>query len=234
MTRFIALVSLVATLAIAASTGCNSNATPAAAPPAAHEVGSPEPSRTPSNRGSTAGRILPSAVPYSNVRLPSGTPVEVTLNTELSSESATVGNSWSGVTTRDLYANGELIAAAGSPAGGAVTGVAAARRGDRAMLDLGLAWISAGGTRHNVRGSTPAVIAGSTRARNLGAIAAATAAGAVVGHAIGKSDKGTLVGAIVGAGAATGVVSQTKGWQVLLKPGMALTFTTTESLAIRQ
>lgn len=234
MKRFSVTATLAAILAIASWTGCNTNATPAAAPPTASQVGSPLPARTPSTRGPATSRIIPAAVQYSNVHLPSGTPVDVTLNSEISSESATIGNSWSGVTTRDLVSNGELIAAAGSPAGGSVTGVAAARRGDRAMLDLGLSWISAGGTRYNVRGDTPAIIAGSTRARNLGAIAAATAAGAVVGHAIGKSDKGTLVGAIVGAGAATGVVSQTKGWQVLLKPGMAITFTTTETLAIRQ
>jgi len=61
-----------------------------------------------------------------------------------------------------------------------------------------------------------------------------TAAGAVVGHQIGGSDKGTVIGAIVGAGAATGVVSQTKGWQVVLKQGTPLTFTTSEAVAVRQ
>jgi len=77
------------------------------------------------------------------------------------------------------------------------------------------------------------VIAGSTRARNLGAIGAATAAGAVIGHAIGGSGKGTLIGAVVGGGAATGVVAETKGYQVVLKQGTSLTFTTTQSVAVR-
>jgi hypothetical protein len=37
----------------------------------------------------------------------------------------------------------------------------------------------------------------------------------------------------VGGGAATGVVSQTKGWQVVLKSGTPLTFTTSQALAVR-
>jgi hypothetical protein len=37
----------------------------------------------------------------------------------------------------------------------------------------------------------------------------------------------------VGGGAATGVVSQSKGWQVLLKQGTPLTFTTSEAVAVR-
>jgi hypothetical protein len=171
---------------------------------------------------------------YSSLHLPSGTAIDVTLGTGLSSETANVGSAWSGVLQNALYVDGRNVVPAGSAAGGTVTGVLAAKRGDRAMLDLGLGWFSVGGKEYRVNGSTPSVIAGSTRARNLGAIAAATVAGAVVGHAIGGSGKGTLIGAVVGGGAATGVVSQTKGWQVLLKPGMTLTFTTSEAVAVRQ
>ena len=39
--------------------------------------------------------------------------------------------------------------------------------------------------------------------------------------------------ALVGAGTATAVVSQTKGWQVVLKEGTPLTFTTNEAVAMR-
>jgi hypothetical protein len=49
----------------------------------------------------------------------------------------------------------------------------------------------------------------------------------------GGAGKGTVVGAVVGGGAATGVVSQSKGWQVLLKQGTPLTFTTSEAVAVR-
>jgi hypothetical protein len=169
-----------------------------------------------------------------DLNLPSGTSINVTLGTAISSESANVGDAWTGTVANAVVVNGRTLAPAGSVAGGTVTAVRPARKGDRAMLDLGLTSFSVGDRTYRVHGTTEAVIAGSTRARNLGVIGAATAAGAVIGHAIGGSGKGTLIGAIVGGGAATGAVSQTKGWQVVLKQGTPLTFTTSEAVAVRQ
>jgi len=160
--------------------------------------------------------------------LPSGTSIDITLATPLTSETANVGSAWNG-----SVLNGRDGIPAGSSVSGTVTSVKPARKGDRAMLDLGLTSITIDGRSYHVRGSTESIIAGSTRARNLGAIGAATVAGAVVGHAVGGSDKGTIVGGLIGAGAATGVVSQTKGWQVVLKEGTKLTFTTNEAVAVR-
>lgn len=168
-----------------------------------------------------------------DLTLPSGTSIDVTLATPLTSETAGVGNAWTGSTRSALVLDGRNLIPAGSSVNGTVTSVKPARKGDRAMLDLGLSSITVGGRSYRVRGSMESVIAGSTRARNLGAIGAATAAGAVVGHAIGGTGKGTLIGAIVGGGTATGVVSQTKGWQVVLKEGTALTFTTNQAVAVR-
>ncbi len=165
--------------------------------------------------------------------IPSGTSIDVTLTTPLTSETASVGNAWSGTTHVAWVRDGRNVIPTGSPVTGTVKSVTPARKGDRAMLDLGLTSITVDGHTYRVRGSTEAIIAGSPRARNLGAIGAATVAGAVVGHAIGGSDKGTIIGALAGGGAAAGVVSQTKGWQVVLKEGTALTFTTNEAVAVR-
>lgn len=160
--------------------------------------------------------------------IPSGTPLDVTLGTSLSSETAGVGDAWAG-----SVLHGQDGIPAGSAVRGTVRAVRTAQKGNRAMLDLTLSSITVGGRDYRINGDTEAVTAGSPRARNLGAIGAATAAGGIVGHAIGGSGKGTLIGAIVGGGAATGVVSQTKGWQVVLKSGTPLTFTTREAVAVR-
>jgi hypothetical protein len=165
--------------------------------------------------------------------LPSGTSIDVTLATPLTSETANVGNAWTGSTRNASVIDGRNLIPAGSSVAGTVTSVKAARKGDRAMLDLGLTSITIDGRRYRVHGSTEAIIAGSPRARNLGAIAAGTAAGALVGKAVSGSNKGTIIGAVVGGGAATGVVSQTKGWQVVLKEGTPLTFTTNQAVAVR-
>jgi hypothetical protein len=165
--------------------------------------------------------------------VPSGTSIDVTLNTRLTSETANVGDAWSGSTRTASMVDGHEVIPAGSAVVGTVTASTPAHKGDRAMLDLALASVTVGGHNYHVRGNTEPVIAGSTRARNLGAIAGAAAVGAIVGHAIGGSTKGTVIGAVVGGGTATGVVSQTKGYQVVLKEGTPLTFTTGASVAVR-
>ena len=173
------------------------------------------------------------AVVVADLNLPSGSSIDVTLGTGLSSESASVGDAWTGALAKSVVLDGQTLAPAGSVVSGTVTGVKPARKGDRAMLDLGLTSFTVGDRNYRVHGITEAVIAGSPRARNLGAIGAATAAGAVIGHAIGGTGKGTLIGAVVGGGAATGAVSQTKGWQVVLKQGTPITFSTSEAVAVR-
>jgi len=85
-----------------------------------------------------------------------------------------------------------------------------------------------------VHGSTEAIVAGSTRARNLGAIAGSAAAGALIGKAVTGSTEGAVAGAVVGGGVATGVVAASDGYQVVLKSGTALTFTTNEAMAVRR
>ena len=182
-----------------------------------------------SGSNNSSGNASSGAVQVADLNLPSGTSIDVTLGAAISSETASVGDAWSGALAKSVIVDGRTLVLAGSAVGGTVTGVTAAKQGNRAMLDLGLTSFA----NYRVHGNTEAVIAGSPRARNLGAIAAATVAGAVVGHQIGGSDKGTAIGAIVGAGAATGVVSQTKGWQVVLKQGTPLTFTTSEAVAVR-
>jgi hypothetical protein len=180
--------------------------------------------------GSSGGSapIRPAAL-----NLPSGTPIEITLTTPITSETASVGEAWSGSVRNAVMLNGRNVVPAGSPVTGTVTAVTAARRGDRALLDLQLASVTVNDHRYSVRGSMESVVAGSPRARNLGAIGASTVAGAVIGHAVGGSRTGTVVGGIIGAGAASAAVSQTRGWQVVLKPGTPLTFTTNEALAVR-
>jgi hypothetical protein len=178
------------------------------------------------NSGTSTNRVA-------ELTLPSGSSIDITLATPLTSETAKVGDAWTGSMRNASVVDGRSVIPAGSSVSGTVMSVKAARKGDRAMLDLGLASVTVDGRSYHVRGSTEAIIAGSTRARNLGAIGAATMAGAVVGHAIGGSDKGTIIGGVVGGGAATGVVSQTKGWQVVLKEGTPLTFTTNQAVAVR-
>jgi len=181
-----------------------------------------------------AGSSHSGSMHAADLTLPSGTSLDITLNTPLNSETANVGDAWSGSVRSASMVDGRSVIPAGSRVAGTVTSVTTAHRGDRAMLDLELSSVAVGDDHYRVRGSMESVIAGSTRARNLGAIAATTVAGAVIGHAIDGSSTGTVVGGVVGAGAGAVAVSETKGYQVALKAGTPLTFTTTEALAVRQ
>lgn len=185
------------------------------------------------------GNYLPAAVSgtptarLADLTVPSGTSIDVTLNTHLTSKTASVGDAWTGTVRNSPALDGRNAIRAGSVVSGTVTGVRPARRGDRAMLDLGLTSITIANRPYTVHGSTEAIIAGSPRARNLGAIAGSAAGGALVGKVVSGSNKGALIGGLIGAGAATGVVAASDGYQVVLKAGTALTFTTSAVVAVR-
>lgn len=163
-----------------------------------------------------------------SLTIPSGTSIGVTLNTSHSSKTASVGEAWSGT----VNAGPDGIPT-GSVVNGTITGAVAARKGNRAMLDLGITSVTIGGHQYPVHATTEAIIAGSPRARNLGAIAGSAVAGALIGKAVSGTTKGAVIGGVVGGGVATGVVSKSDGYQVLLSPGTALTFTTSEVVAVK-
>ena len=155
----------------------------------------------------------------------SGTPIEVRVNSTISSKTASVGQSWSGTVESDVYSGNRVVIPAGSTVNGTVVAARDAERGDRAMLKLGMSSVVANGRSYRVRGSSESIVAGSTRARNLGAIAGGTAAGAIIGKAVGGSGKSTIIGGLIGGAATTGAVAASKGYQVVIKPGTAITFT---------
>ena len=167
------------------------------------------------------------------VTLPSGTHLTVRLTSSVSSETAKVGDSWSGVVVSPVRADGHEIVGAGTEVRGTVTGAQEARRGSRAMLDVAIEEVVVDGRPLSLPAVTDPVIAGSPRARNLGAIAGGAAAGALIGKAVGGDGKDAAVGGIIGGAAATGVVARTKGYQVVFKPGTVLVFTVNEDVAMR-
>jgi hypothetical protein len=162
----------------------------------------------------------------------SGTTFDVVLGSTLSSENANVGDAWHGTVQENVATQNGGVIVAGSSVDGVVVGVTPARRGSRAMLDLGIRNIRVNGRDEAVTASSEAVIAGSTRARNLGAIAGGAVAGALIGKVVGDG-KNAAVGGLIGGGAATAVVAGSKGYQVVLSNGTVMSFTVNETVAVR-
>src|SRR5262245_17410688 len=165
----------------------------------------------------------PSAPASSSVDVPAGTAIAVTMNTAITSETAQIGDAWTGTVKEPLIIGTSAPIPAGSMVHGVVRGVKPAEKGDRALLVLAITSVEVNGQSQSLDATADSLIAGSTRARNVGAVAGGTAAGAILGKVIG-GNKGAVIGGVLGgAGTAVGV-SKTKGYQSTVKEGQDLTF----------
>lgn len=163
-----------------------------------------------------------------------GTGLNIAMNTQISTETATVGDTWTGEIKENVIVGNHVAFPAGSIVSGRITEVIpAGEKESRAKLGLSVTSISANGETHNVDATMEPIEAGSTRARNLGAVAAGAGAGALIGKAVGGGGKGALIGGLVGAAASGAAVAKSKGYQVVVKEGMILDFKTTSDVKIR-
>ena len=164
------------------------------------------------------------------VTVPAGAEISVRLAQSLSSETAHSGDSWEGVVTRPVTVGDRVVIPAGAEVQGVVVSAREAQRGSRASLELGVRAVKVEDRKVALRASAEPVIAGSTRARNVGAIAGGVVAGALLGKA--TADEAGK-GAIIGGAVATGAVAASKGYQVVLHDGTVMTFAVNEKVSMR-
>lgn len=179
-----------------------------------------KPSTTPHKKPAPAPK--PAEAPSATVA--AGTAVSISIDEAISSQTAHAGDSWTGTVKEAVIVGSAAPFPAGSTVHGVIEGVQGAEKGSRAYLVLRVTSIEANGSTHEVSASADSLIAGSTRKRNLGAIAGGAAAGALLGKAIGGSGKGAVIGGILGGAAATGAVAASKGFQVEVEKGKVMTF----------
>jgi hypothetical protein len=164
------------------------------------------------------------------VTVPVGTVLNVRLSQTLSTETARSGDRWQGIVTVPVLAKGHEVIPSGSVLTGVVADAEKAQRGGRARLELRVTSVRVGDRQSSLSASSDPVIAGSPRARNLGAIAGGAVAGALLGKATGNS-AGT--GAVIGGAIATGAVATSKGYQVVLPDGARMRFVVDHDVALR-
>jgi hypothetical protein len=198
------------------------------AEPAPVRRASSTPRRTTTTRPATA-----STPRQTGVTVPAGTPIKIKVATQISSEQAQPGDTWTGTVEEPVIVGDRVAIPAGSTVTGVVTAAKPAEKGDRAMLGLAVKSVEANGKTHALAAGTEDIVAGSTRARNLGAIAGGAAAGALLGKAIGGSSKGAVVGGLLGGAAAGGAVAASKGYQVVIKEGTEITFNVNDAVVMR-
>ena len=195
--------------------------TPAPTPQQVQQTPAPAPKQTaPPPQAKPKPKPAPEA-PSATVT--AGTGVKITIGTALTSETATVGEEWIGQVAEAVTVGPMAPFPAGSVVHGVVAGVKPAAKGDRATLVLRVTSIEANGKTHEISATADSLIAGSTRTRNVGAVAGTAAAGALIGSAVGGG-KGALIGGILGGAAATGAAANSKGFQVTVKEGAEMVF----------
>jgi hypothetical protein len=168
---------------------------------------------------------------YRSVTVPQGTIVAVTINDNISTERSTMGDTWQGVMQQAVVVNGRVVIPAGTYVSGTVNEVLPPQRGQDATLCLQLDTVDRFGRSYSLPGSMEPIVAGSTRARDIGIVAGGAVTGAVIGHAIGHSTKGTIIGGLLG-GLAGGAFNHAKGgYNIELKPPFTVEFTVDQPVA---
>src|SRR5262245_16221487 len=102
--------------------------------------------------------------------IPAGTALDVRLGSTMSTENVRPGEVWSGNLTRAVVIDGREVIPAGSAVEGTVLASVAARSGSRARMQLAVRAVRVESRRVSVHANAEPVIAGSPRARNVGAI----------------------------------------------------------------
>ena len=194
--------------------------TPAPTPRQTQTAPTPK-ATTPPAQAKPKPKPAPPEAPSATVM--AGTGVKITVGTALTSETATVGQEWIGQVAEAVTVGSMAPFPAGSVVHGVVAAVKPAEKGDRAMMVMRVTSIEANGKTHEISATADSLVAGSTRTRNVGAVAGTAAAGALIGSAMGGG-KGALIGGILGGAAATGAAAKSKGYQVTVKEGAEMVF----------
>lgn len=190
----------------------------------------------------TAGRadtaLAPATVPiaaWREVTIPAGTLLPVTLDTAVGSDTSRVEEPVVAHLARPVRVQGLEVLAEGTRVGGVVTGATrSAKVKGRARVSMRFDSLTPNGDdqRYTIRTASVARTAQGTKRKDALEIGAPAAGGAIIGALVGGK-KGALVGTAVGGGAGTAVVLSTRGKEVRLAKGSAITLKLTAPVTLR-
>jgi hypothetical protein len=159
--------------------------------------------------------------------IPAGARLTIRTDSQISSRTAKVGQSFNANLTRSLVVNGKTLAAAGTPVRGKLTyAKSSGRLHDPGQLTLRLSALEINGEMVPISTSGYHAKGKSHTTGNVEKIGGGAAAGALIGGLLGGG-KGALIGTAAGAGAGTGVAAATGKEEAVVPAEAVLTFTTT-------
>jgi hypothetical protein len=202
--------------------------------PASAETVSDRAGTTPSTAAS-ATNGAGSTVAEHEVTIPSGTSLAVTLDNAVGSDISTVEESVSGHLSHAVTVAGETVLAEGTKVAGVVTDATRSGR-VKGLAHVAVRFNSVepalGDAKYRMTTATVQRTAQATKKKDAAKIGGAAAGGALIG-AIAGGGKGALIGTAIGGGAGTAVVMSTRGDEVHLAKGSALTVRLSEPLTIK-
>jgi len=159
--------------------------------------------------------------------IPAQTPITVRLVSQISSETATSGQSFEATLANDLVVNGKTIAKAGTAAQGKVTVARPSGRLQKpGLVTIRLTSLTANGETYALHTSAVSRQGKSHTKSNVTKIGGGAAAGAIIGGLAGGG-KGAAIGTLAGGAAGTGVAAATGKQPAVIPAETALTFRTT-------
>jgi hypothetical protein len=235
-----AALSILLASAMAAGCGRPDAATPgnALASPASGPAsgGAPEPVAAVGRTGEPgAAESIPVADATREITIPAGTTLNVTLDTAVGSDTSRVEEAVTARLARPIRVQGQTVLPEGSRLTGVVTDATrSAKVKGRAHVAVRFDSLTPRGEDHRyaIRTASIARTAEGTKRRDATEIGAPAAGGALIGALVGGK-KGALVGTAVGGGAGTAVVLSTRGKEVHLAKGSALTLKLAAPITIR-
>jgi hypothetical protein len=185
-----------------------------------------------------ANAVEPAAVPdvtWREITVPAGTSLAILLDTPVASNTSRIEAPVAAHLSRAVVVNGVTVIPRGSRVDGVVTDATrAAKVKGRASIALQFDTLRpTGDDEHYAIETSPiARRAAATKKEDTVKILAPAVGGAIIGRIVGGR-KGAAIGAGTGAGAGTAVVMSTRGKEVSIGKGAALTLRLTRPLVVR-
>jgi hypothetical protein len=173
------------------------------------------------------------ATVYREVTIPAGTTLRLRLQSAVGSDTSKVEDTVRAELRTPLAVNGQAVLPAGAEVVGNVIDVEESGRvKGRARVAYRFNSLRAEGDRYDIKTSSITHVAPATKGDDAKKIGIGAGAGAAVGALLGGGS-GAAKGAAIGGGAGTGLVLATKGKEVHLGPGAAVTTRLTAPLTVR-
>ena len=170
-----------------------------------------------------------------DITLPAGTRLQVVLDTSVGSDTSRVEEAVHAHLSRPVVLRGVTVLPAGSRVSGVVT--SATRSGKvkgLAHVAMRFDTVTPRGEseRYQIRTLPVGRTAPATKKKDALKVGASAAGGAIIGALVG-GEKGALIGGAAGGGAGTAVVLSTRGKEVHVPKGAALTLKLSAPLTVR-